>query len=121
MRERLPNRRHNERRQFAWRAPDGSVHLFQVDVGFYPDGRAGEVFASGPKTGSVLRAVIEDGCVMASHLAQLGMSFESQALALGRQADGTPASPMGGILELAAKIASHVIADAAGKPIETPA
>ena len=96
---RLPNRRQNETRRQHWNAPDGSAHVFEVTVGFYPapDGagqrEAGEVFASGKKTGSVMAALIEDACVMASNLRQLGVTFADLAPRLGHQEDGSAASP----------------------------
>ena len=108
-RRRLPNRRDNETRRLHWQAPDGGEHTFEVTVGFYPapDGaprEAGEVFASGQKTGSVMAALVEDACVMASNLRQLGVTFADLAPRLGRQGDGSAASPAGAILHCAAAI-----------------
>ena len=109
-RRRLPNRRPNETRRLCWQAPDGGEHVFEVTVGFFPapddagQREAGEVFASGHRTGSVMAALVEDACVMASNLRQHGVTFADLAPRLGHQSDGSPASPAGAILNCAASI-----------------
>ena len=67
-RTRLPDRRAAE-----------TVHLehngtrFMVTIGFYPDGRPGEVFTHGIRTGSSLDALLADACVVVSCLIQHGV------------------------------------------------
>ena len=41
---------------------------FMVTIGFYPDGRPGEVFTHGIRTGSGLDALLADACVVVSCL-----------------------------------------------------
>lgn len=77
-----------------------------VTVGFYLDGRPGEVFADGPKEGSQMQAVLSDACVLISIALQHGLSPAALAHSLGRSPapwlgeDATVwASPIGAILE----------------------
>ena len=46
---------------------------FTVTIGFYPDGRPGEVFTHGIRTGSGLDALLADACVLLSCLMQYGV------------------------------------------------
>jgi hypothetical protein len=46
---------------------------FMVTIGFYPDGRPGEVFTHGIRTGSGLDALLADACVVVSCLIQHGV------------------------------------------------
>ncbi len=107
-RKRLSDRRRNETRDtfFEFAGPQGPErHKFMVTVGFYArSGETGEVFAAGPKTGSMLRSMLEDACVLASICRQAGLSFEELAPRLGRDGVGNPTSPIGAILQAAARI-----------------
>ena len=98
-REPLPNRRDNRHVIIVWRGA-----LVTVCVGVRDDGRAAEVFADGWKAGSDMQAVIEDGCVVASHLAQMGRTFAEQAGSVGRDEAGQPTSIMGRIIDAAAAL-----------------
>ena len=46
---------------------------FMVTIGFYPDGRPGEVFTHGAKNGSTMDGILNDACVALSLLLQHGV------------------------------------------------
>jgi hypothetical protein len=71
-RQRLPNRR--PPRPFLI---EHGGSRFTVTVGFYPDGRPGEVFTHGMRTGSTLDALLADACVLVSLLLQHGVEPRS--------------------------------------------
>ena len=47
--------------------PEARTRLM-VTIGFYPDGRPGEVFTHGIRSGSSLDALLADACVVVSCL-----------------------------------------------------
>lgn len=94
-RQRLPNRRPNETTTLIF----GGMS-FAVTVGFHPDGRPGEVFADGVRTGSDLAALLDDACVALSLLIQHGVAPAALAASMGRAGDGvTPASLIGAVAD----------------------
>ena len=98
-RARLPHRRESETIDlfFAGRG-------FAVTIGFYPDGRLGEVFSSGVKVGSDLDAILADACVAISLLLQHGVTPAALARSMGRAGDGiTPASVIGALSDCLAE------------------
>jgi hypothetical protein len=75
---------------------------FTVTVGFYPDGRPGEVFVHGIRTGSSLDALLADACVVVSCLIQHGVEPRELAYSMGRLGNSEPASIIGAVIDLAA-------------------
>ena len=78
-----------------------------VPVGFYEDGRPGEVFIVGGKEGSTMRLVLADAAVLISIALQYGAPANKLAETLlrepvGDEKDGKtlPASPLGAVLEI---------------------
>ena len=67
-RERLPDRRPNETFDLQF---DGVPYA--VTIGYFSDGRPGEVFSHGAKVGSNLDALLNDACVALSILLQSGV------------------------------------------------
>ena len=90
MRDRLPNRR----RQITITADK-----YAISVGFYDDGRVGEVFASGAKPGSESDHLIADACTVISIALQCGVSADELAKSLARTPDHEPATVIGTIVE----------------------
>lgn len=112
----LPYRRPSVTAEVVWGAVD--VQVFTVTVGFDPEtGKAREVFADGPKEGSVMQAVLADACTVVSVALQHGITPEALAKSLGTApmwrrgglASG-PASPIGAILERVLAAAEEVAA-----------
>jgi len=103
-RERLANRRPNETTTLVF----GGMS-FAVTIGFFPDGRPGEVFASGAKPGCDLDYLLDDACVALSLLLQHGVEPAALAKSMGRAGDGvTPASLIGALADrLAEPEAAH--------------
>ena len=103
-RERLPDRRPNQTRVIRWAGSDDQPTEFSVTVGYYLDGRPGEVFANGPKVGSAMQALLEDSCVAVSIALQHGVTPEALAHSMGRtpisKTETRPASIVGAIAEV---------------------
>jgi hypothetical protein len=96
-RQRLPDRRAAETVQLE----HGGTR-FMVTIGFYPDGRPGEVFVYGVRTGSSLDALLADACVVISCLMQHGVEPRELAHSMGRLGNAKPASIIGAVIDLAA-------------------
>jgi hypothetical protein len=96
-RQRLPDRRAAETVQL-----EHGGQRFTVTVGFYPDGRPGEVFTHGIRTGSTLDALLADACVVVSCLIQHGVEPRDLASSMGRLGNAEPASVIGAVIDLVA-------------------
>lgn len=94
-RQRLPNKRVCETISFA---RDGSQ--YQMTVGFYPDGRPGEIFLNHDRSDSLLDVLTSDAAILASLALQHGCTLETLAHALKRDARGLAASPIGAALDI---------------------
>lgn len=97
-RERLPNRRQAETTVIE----HGGLR-FEVTVGFYPDGRAGEVFTHGAKAGSTMDGLLDDACILVSRLLQHGVTASDLSGSMGRLGNAEPASVIGAVIDLVAK------------------
>ena len=102
-RRRLPDRRPAETAVIEF---DGM--RFAVTIGFYPDGRPGEVFTHGAKVGSAMDGLLDDACVVVSRLLQHGVDPADLALGMGRLGDDRPASVIGAVIDLAARLGTEV-------------
>lgn len=87
---------------------------FMVTIGFYPDGRPGEVFTHGIRTGSSLDALLADACVVVSCLIQHGVAPQDLVASMGRLGSTEAASIIGAVVDLvaAADIARQQTAEA---------
>lgn len=99
-RQRLP-----DRRAAMTASIEHGGSRFTVTIGFYPDGRPGEVFTHGIKTGSSLDALLTDACVLLSLLFQHGVEPQDLAHSMGRLGNAEPASVIGAVIDLAASVA----------------
>jgi hypothetical protein len=101
-RTRLPDRRPN-----LTAAVKLADRAYAVTIGFYPDGRVGEVFAHGAKVGSEIDFLLDDACVAISLLLQLGADPAALAASMGRLGDGrSPVSIIGALVDLVAREAA---------------
>jgi hypothetical protein len=96
-RVRLPDRRFAETVML-----EHSGTRFMVTIGFYPDGRPGEVFTHGARSGSNLDALLADACVVVSCLIQHGIEPRDLAASMGRIGNVDPASIIGAVVDLVA-------------------
>lgn len=65
----------------------------------YADGRIGEVFVAGLKSGSAIEALVTDAAVLVSHLLQHGITSADLAASIGRLGDHRPASLIGAVVD----------------------
>ncbi|MGO9672715.1 MAG: hypothetical protein ACLPSF_00830 [Methylocella sp.] len=93
-RERLPNRRRSETRNFTF-----AGNNFGVGFSRFDDGCLAEIFISSERPGSPIEAIARDGAVAASFALQCGADLASLRAALTRDHDGGPASPLGAALD----------------------
>jgi hypothetical protein len=93
-RERLPNRRPNETVGFEH---NGS--RYRLSIGFFPDGRPGEVFLNHDCGDSLLDVLASDAAISVSLALQFGCSLDAIKHALKRDSRGTAASPIGEALD----------------------
>ena len=84
-RERLSNRRPAETFELRY-GPDDARH--HVTVGYFDDGRPGEVFLHGAKVGSDADGLHADVGVLVSRLLQHGDTLEAIAAGMARLGDG---------------------------------
>ncbi|WP_428031513.1 hypothetical protein [Ancylobacter sp.] len=96
-RETLPNRRPAESFDFEI----GHIR-YTATLGFYEDGRLGEVFLCGPKAGTDIEVNARDAAVVASIALQHGASPDVLRHGLSRDEEGRALSPIGKVLDLLA-------------------
>ena len=101
-RTRLPHRRPAETIVLDY---DGTRYM--VTIGFYLDGRPGEVFTHGARSGSNMDALLADACVVVSCLMQHGAEPGDLAGSMGRLGNAMPASIIGAVIDMVAASASH--------------
>jgi hypothetical protein len=94
---RLPDRRFAETVALEH---DGARYM--VTIGFFPDGRPGEVFTHGARSGSNMDALLADACVAVSCLIQHGVEPRDLACSMGRLGNNRPASVIGAVVDLVA-------------------
>ena len=97
-RERLQNRRRNESFEFV----HGGLG-FTASVGFFENGRPGEVFLSAHKIGSPIESIARDGAILASLCLQAGVDIGTIRRALTRGHDGSAATAIGAALDAIAE------------------
>jgi hypothetical protein len=93
-RNRLPNRRPAETIAFE---RDGSQYC--LTVGYFPDGRVGEVFLNADRADSLLDVLASDAAILTSLALQHGCSLQEISHALKRDIRGIAASPIGAALD----------------------
>ena len=93
-RDRLPNRRPAISTSFI---RDGAT--FEMTAGYYPDGRAGEIFLNADRANSLLDFLMSDAAILASFALQFGASLDDLRHAVKRDAVGNPQSPIGAALD----------------------
>lgn len=95
VRQRLPNRRGGETIKFhCWNMP------FHATMGYYPNGRLGEVFLSAGKLTLDADIMSKEAAIALSFALQYGASVEEIRAAMPRQSDGTAQGPLGTLMDL---------------------
>jgi hypothetical protein len=96
-REELPNRRLSQNFTFEL----GGLK-FTATVGYYPDGRVGELFLNNHKCGNQSDTNARDSAIACSFALQHGADINIIRKALCRDEKGTALSPLGCALDLLA-------------------
>lgn len=94
MRELLPQRRPAATITFRHGYFD-----YTATVGYYPDGRIGEVFLSAAKSGTALDIATRDSAILLSFALQHGATVEQIRTAMTRDAQGRPEGAIGMLLD----------------------
>ncbi|UOK72999.1 hypothetical protein [Ancylobacter polymorphus] len=93
-RELLPVRRFAESMSFTL----GNI-FYVVTLGYYDDGRVGEVFVGGPKSGSDAETNARDAAAILSIAMQYGVPPAAFATAVHRDSEGVPLGPIGAVVD----------------------
>jgi hypothetical protein len=97
-RQLLPNRRQAET------FPIKIAELkYTATVGFYSDGRVGEIFLTNTKPGSQSDSNARDAAIAASLALQFGCPLEVLQRALLRDSQGRPSTPLGAAIDFIAR------------------
>lgn len=99
-RERLPPRRYSETLDFTHFTPTGAPIPHRATLGYYPDGRIGEIFISTGKVGTDVDVAVKDAAILASFALQHGAKVEDLHAAMTRDARGRPEGVLGSLLDL---------------------
>jgi ribonucleoside-diphosphate reductase alpha chain len=102
VRERLPNRRRSETFDFEVTA-GAAVLRYTATVGYYEDGRVGELFLNNHKSNSTADTNARDAAIALSFALQHGADLEDIRKALTRNSDGTATGPLGAALDVVVK------------------
>jgi hypothetical protein len=103
VRERLPDRRRSE--TFDFEVPTGTTVLrYTATVGYFADGRVGELFLSNHKSNSTADTNARDAAIVFSIAVQCGANIETIRQALCRESDGRASGPLGAALDVLAKL-----------------
>lgn len=94
VREPLPKRRAHE----SFDLSITSTPAMKIGLGFYGDGRVGEVFITSGKIGSAFEAEVSDAAVLISIAFQHGLNAAQLYHAMDRTPDGRPVSVVGHVL-----------------------
>lgn len=96
MRELLPPRRRCQTFPLQF---GGFKNPHTITVGYYDDGRPGEVFIGGGKSGELVEAIARDGAILLSMVLQHGVSLDTVQHALTRDSQDDPMSIVGAVVE----------------------
>lgn len=77
--------------------------VYSVSVGYYPDGRIGEIFLRVGKSGTHINTYVRDSAIAISFALQYGATIEDIRSALTRDAQGVAEGPLGALLDMLVK------------------
>ena len=70
-----------------------------VTVGFFDNGKVGEIFISGGKSGELIAAIARDGAILISLALQHGATLDTIAHAITRNSNDEPQTIVGAIID----------------------
>lgn len=95
IREKLPMRRASETVRF-----DHSGISYRATIGYYADGRIGEIFLDADKSTSDADRIGKEAAILLSLAAQHGCPIETIRKAMPRNVRGEPEGPLGKLMDL---------------------
>jgi len=95
-RQRLPQRRLGESFTFNF----AGQHDYKATVGFYEDGRVGEIFLNHNKITTAMDIAARDAAIALSFALQYGATISALRDAMTRDAKGQPEGALGVLLDL---------------------
>jgi len=110
-RERLPDRRQGV--AFKIKRFAGLRASYHVTMGYFPDGRLGEVFIATNHAGSDAEALARDVAILMSLCLQHGCPMAIMRDALTRESNGEPSTIAGAVADAISKIENHQSEDSA--------
>lgn len=105
-RQHLPARRRSETFDLQW---GGLNTPHTITVGFFDDGRIGEVFINGGKSGELVEAIARDGAISLSFALQYGADINAIGKAVTRDGQGVPQTIVGAVVDALIEIAKNPI------------
>ena len=81
-------------------SPLGACIEYITTLGYYDDGRLGEVFLGSPKIGTDIDIATRDAAMILSFALQHGADVATMRAAMSRDATGRPEGVMGTLLDL---------------------
>lgn len=72
---------------------------YVITLGYYDDGRLGEVFINGGKSGEMVEAIARDAAVLLSMAMQHGVPIDALAKTVTRDSQGNPGSIAGAVID----------------------
>jgi hypothetical protein len=102
-RRELPMRRRCETFEIDF---GGLSRAHTVTVGYYEDGRPGEVFINGGRSGEQVEAIARDGAVLLSMALQHGVALDTIRHAITRDGQGAAQSIVGAVVDRLLAISS---------------
>jgi hypothetical protein len=106
-----PNRRILPQRRFAetLNLTHGEQRgKYKVTIGYFPDGKIGEVFVNAAKVGSEAESIARDGAILLSLAIQHSVPIDTIRHAIGRNEDGSPSTIIGTVVDELIKRAPSV-------------
>lgn len=101
-REILPARRRSETFDFEHVNASFMTFKYRATVGFYDDGRPGEVFLNAAKITTDMDIAARDAAILLSFALQTGVDAERVRASMTRDPDGRPLGVIGTLLDLIA-------------------
>jgi len=110
-RERLPDRRQGV--AFKIKRFAGLRASYHVTMGYFPDGRLGEVFIATNQAGSAMESLARDVAILMSLGLQHGCPISLMRDALTRESNGDPSTIAGAVADAISKMENHQSEDSA--------
>lgn len=99
-RELLPARRNSVTFDFEHSLLGAQPWHYRATLGYYDDGRLGEIFLNSTKVGTGVDVAVKDSAILISFALQHGVTADAMRSSMTRDAEGRPEGVMGTLLDL---------------------